>query len=46
MLSNQLISLPLNDDTAVYGGNRVSVTESEVSAVSGVLDVAPKERVV
>ena len=45
-LSNQLIPLPLNDDAAVSGGNGVSVSESEVSAVSGVLDTAPKERVV
>ena len=45
-LSNQLISLPLNDDTAVSSGNGVSVSESEVSAVLGVSDVARKERVV
>ena len=45
-LSNQLIPLPLNDDTAVSGGNGVSVSESEMSTVLSVLDVAPKEMVV
>ena len=45
-LSNQLIPLPLNDDTAVSGGNGVSVSKSEVSAVSDVLVVACKKRVV
>ena len=42
-MSNQLIPLPLNDDTYVSGGNGVSVSDSEVSTVSG---VACKERVV
>ena len=45
-MSNQLIPLPLNDDTYVSGGNGVSVSDSEVSTVSGVLGVACKERVV
>ena len=45
-LSNQLIPLPLNYDTAVYGGNGVSVSDSEVSEVTGVPSVARKERVV
>ena len=45
-LSNQLIPLPLNDDTDMSGGNGISVLESEVSVVSGVLGVACKERVV
>ena len=34
---NQPIPLPLNDDTAAYGGNGVSVSESEVSELLGVL---------
>ena len=41
-LSNQLIPLPINDDTDVSGGNGVSVSESKVSGVSAVLGVAPK----
>ena len=45
-LSNQLIPLPLNGDTDVSGGNGVSVSESEVSAVLGVSDADRKERVV
>ena len=45
-LSNQLIPLPLNDDTAVSGGNEVSVSESEVSSVSGGSGVFCNERVV
>ena len=45
-LSNQLISLLLNDDTAVSSGNGVSVSESEVSSVLGVSGVFCKERVV
>ena len=45
-LSSQLIPPPLNDDTDVPGGNGVSVSDSEVSALSGASDVAPKERVV
>ena len=45
-LSNQLTPLPLNDDAAVYGGSVVLVSDSEVSAVSGMSDVATKERVV
>ena len=45
-LSNQLIPLPLNDDTDVISGNGVSASESEVSAVLGMLDVACKKRVV
>ena len=45
-LSNQLIPLPLNYDTSVSGGNGVAVSESKVLAVSGVLDVARKERLV
>ena len=34
---NQPIPLPLNDNTDASGGNGVSVSDSEVSAVSGVL---------
>ena len=34
---NQPIPLPLNDDTAVSGRNGVSMSESEVSAVSDIL---------
>ena len=45
-LSNQLIPLPLNNDTDVYGGNGVSVSESKLSALLGVLDVSPNDRVV
>ena len=45
-LSNQLVPLPLNNDTAVIGGNGVSLSESEVSAVLGMTDVACKESVV
>ena len=46
-LSNQLIPLLLNDDTYVsnWNGVSVSVSELEVSEESGVLDVAPKEKV-
>ena len=44
--SNQLTPLPLNDDTDVSVGNWVSVLDSEVSTVLGVLGVARKERVV
>ena len=44
--SNKLTPLPINDDTAVSGGNGVSVSESEVSAVSGMSGVARKERVI
>ena len=47
---NRPTPLPLNDDTSAYGGNGVSVSESEVLAVSvvlgGVSDVARKEVVV
>ena len=42
-LSNQLIPLPLNDDKAMSGKNGVSVSESEVSALLGVVF---KERMV
>ena len=45
-LSNQLIPLTLNYDTALSGRNRVSVSESEVSSVPGVSDMAGKKRVV
>ena len=45
-LSNQLIPLPLNDDTYVSLGNGVSVSDSEVSSLSGMLGVFGKERVV
>ena len=45
-LSNELIPIPLNYDTAMSGGNGVLVQESQVSAVSGVSYVSPKERVV
>ena len=45
-LSNQLIPLPLNDDTSVSSGNGVSVSESEVSEVPGMSGMARKERVV
>ena len=34
---NKLIPLPLNDNTAASGRDGVSVSESEVSAVSGAL---------
>ena len=43
MLLNQLIPLPINDYTDVSRGNGVSVSESEVSVVSG---VDCKERVI
>ena len=46
MLSNQLISLPINYGTDVSGGNGVSVSESEASEVSGLSGLARKERVV
>ena len=45
-LSNQLIPLPLNDDTAVSGRNEVSVSDSELPEVLGVSDVATKQRAV
>ena len=45
-LSNQLIPLTLNDDTAASCGNGVSFSDSEVSEVSIVLDLSSKERVV
>ena len=45
-LSNKLVPLPLNDDTDVPGGNGVSVPESDMSSLSGVLELACKEVVV
>ena len=45
-LSNQLIPLPLNDDTYVSLGIGVSVSDSEVSSVSGMLGVFGKEGLV
>ena len=44
--SNQLIPLPLNDDTAASGGNGMKISESEVSPVSGALGIVVKERMV
>ena len=46
LFSNQLIPLPLNNDTAVSDGNEVSVSDSEVLSVSGVSGVFHNERVV
>ena len=46
LLPNQLITLPLNDDTAVSSGHGVSVLESEVSVVLDMSDMDRKERVV
>ena len=45
-LSNQLIPLPLNDDTDVISGNGVSASESEVLEVSVMSGVTFKERLV
>ena len=45
-LSNQLILLSLKYDKSVSGGIGVSVSDSEVSSVLGVVDVDPMERVV
>ena len=45
-LSNQLIPLPLNDDTYVYLGHGVSVSDSEVLFVSVLSGFFGKKRVV
>ena len=45
-LSNQLIPMPLNYDTDASSGNGVSVSESEVSAVSVVSEVARNKMLV